>query len=216
MQTNIAEIDATRYDIPWWREHWKRTHTQGVVVNAGGLVAFYPTKIPFHRTAQFLGDRDLFGELAKAAHDDGIVVFARMDSNGAGDDVLQAHPDWLTRNAAGAVYRDRDLNVPCVNGPFYREHIPAILREIAADVSTRRLHRQQLERPAARQHLLLRELPAEVPERARARAADEARLERSRLSRVDRMGICLSDSRSGICSMPRRVRPAAPSACGSA
>jgi hypothetical protein len=131
MQTNISELDPTRYDIPWWREQWKNTSTQGVVVNAGGIVAFYPTQIPFHRRAQFLGDGDLFGDLSKAAHADGIVVFARMDSNGAGDDAYQAHPDWFALNAAGRVYRDRDLNVPCINGPYYREHIPAILREIA-------------------------------------------------------------------------------------
>lgn len=24
-QTNITEIDPTRYDIAWWRQHWKRT-----------------------------------------------------------------------------------------------------------------------------------------------------------------------------------------------
>jgi hypothetical protein len=131
MQTNIAEIDPQRYDIPWWREQWKRTGTQGIVVNAGGIVAFYPTRIPLHRRARFLGERDLFGELLAAAHQDGIAVFARMDSNGASDDVLAAHPDWFTRNAAGQPYRDRDLNVPCINGPYYRQHIPAILREVA-------------------------------------------------------------------------------------
>ena len=131
MQTNIAEIDPTRYDIPWWREHWKRTSTQGIVVNAGGIVAFYPTHVPLQRRAQFLSDRDLFGDLVKAAHEDGIAVFARMDSNGAGDAVVQARPDWFTRNAAGQPYRDRGLNVPCINGPYYRQHIPAILREIA-------------------------------------------------------------------------------------
>ena len=54
MQTNIAEIDVTRYDIPWWREHWKRTGTQGIVVNAGGIVAYYPTRVPLHRRAEFL------------------------------------------------------------------------------------------------------------------------------------------------------------------
>jgi hypothetical protein len=132
MQTNIAEIDATRYDIPWWREHWKQTQTQGVVVNAGGIVAYYPTEVPMHRRAEFLGDRDLFGDLAKAAHEDGIVVFARMDSNGAGEGLYKAHPDWFTRKADGGPYfRDRDLYAPCINGPYYREHIPAILREVA-------------------------------------------------------------------------------------
>ena len=105
MQTNIAEIDPARYDIPWWREQWKRTRTQGVVVNAGGIVVYYPTAVPLHRRAEFLGDRDLFGDLSRAAREDGIVVFARMDSNGAGDEIFRAHPDWFTRNAAGQPVR---------------------------------------------------------------------------------------------------------------
>ena len=133
MQTNIAEVDVTRYDIPWWREQWKRTQTQGIVVNAGGIVAYYPTQVPLHRRAEFLGERDLFGDLVKAAREDGIVVFARMDSNGAGKEFYEAHPDWFTRNAEGEPYfRERDLYAPCINGPYYREHIPAILREVAA------------------------------------------------------------------------------------
>ena len=34
-QTNITEKDPVRYDIPWWREHWKRTEVQAVIVNRG-------------------------------------------------------------------------------------------------------------------------------------------------------------------------------------
>src|SRR5262249_26524867 len=60
-QTNISEIDPTQYDIAWWRKQWKRTCVQGVIINAGGIVAFYPTKIPLHHRAEFLGDRDLYG-----------------------------------------------------------------------------------------------------------------------------------------------------------
>jgi len=131
MQTNIAELDITRYDIGWWREQWKRTNTQGIVVNAGGIVAFYPTKIPFHPLAQFLGDKDLFGDLVKAAHADGIMVFARMDSNGAPNATYQAHPEWFTVGSNGRPFQDRALNIPCINGAYYREHIPAILTEIA-------------------------------------------------------------------------------------
>ena len=51
-QTNITEIDPTRYDIGWWRKQWKRTHTQGVIINAGGIVAYYPSRVPLHRQAQ--------------------------------------------------------------------------------------------------------------------------------------------------------------------
>ena len=51
-QTNITELDVTHYDIPWWREYWKRTCVQGIIVNAGGIVAYYPSKYPLHRRAQ--------------------------------------------------------------------------------------------------------------------------------------------------------------------
>ena len=46
-QTNITEKDPVIYDIGWWRNHWKNTHTQGVIINAGGIVAYYPTKYLF-------------------------------------------------------------------------------------------------------------------------------------------------------------------------
>ena len=42
-QTNLVEIDPARYDDAWWREHWRRTRVQGVIVNAGGIVAYYPS-----------------------------------------------------------------------------------------------------------------------------------------------------------------------------
>ena len=80
-QTNITEKDPEQYDVPWWREYWKRTEVQGVIINGGGIVAYYPSKFPLHHRAQFLNGRDLYGDLAKAAHQDGLVVMARMDSN---------------------------------------------------------------------------------------------------------------------------------------
>jgi hypothetical protein len=130
-QTNLTEIDPQRFDLPWWRGHWRRTCVQGVVVNAGGIVAYYPTKVPFHRRAEFLGGRDLFGEILRAAHEDGLAVFARMDSNRAGGDMYGAHPDWFARDGSGNPYRVTNLYVACVNSPYYTEHIPAILREVA-------------------------------------------------------------------------------------
>ena len=80
-QTNIREIDAEpgHYDVAWWVEHWKRTHVQGVILNAGGIVAYYPSALELHRRSPYLGERDLFGELTRAARDNGIVVVALMD-----------------------------------------------------------------------------------------------------------------------------------------
>ena len=130
-QTNITERDPIIYDIEWWRNHWKRTHTQGVVVNAGGIIAYYPTQVPLHYKAQYLQGRDLFGDLCRAAHEDGLVVFARMDSNRAHEAFYNAHPDWFAIDGDGRPYRAGELYITCVNSPYYGEHIPAILTEIS-------------------------------------------------------------------------------------
>lgn len=130
-QTNITEKDPGQYDIEWWRKHWKSTQIQGVIVNAGGIVAYYPSRVPLHRQSKFLNGRDLFGDLCHKAHEDGLVVFARMDSNRADEEFFNAHPDWFAIDATGKPYRAGDLYITCINGPYYNEHIPAILREVA-------------------------------------------------------------------------------------
>ncbi len=129
-QTNITEKDPIRYDTAWWREYWKATRVQGVIINAGGIVAYYPSRDPLEHRAEFLGGRDLYGELARAAHEDGLAVLARMDSNGAGEDFYRRHPDWFTADATGAPYRANDKYISCINSPYYDEYLPGVLREI--------------------------------------------------------------------------------------
>ncbi len=129
-QTNIREVDPPDYDVTWWRQQWKRTKTQAVIINAGGIVAYYPTKFPLHHRASGLGDRDLYGELAAVARADGLVVVARMDSNRAHADFYRAHPDWFAADAEGKPYLNTGLYVACVNSPYYDEYIPSVLREI--------------------------------------------------------------------------------------
>src|SRR3954469_19263923 len=129
-QTNITEKDPVRYDIPWWRAQWKRTEVQAVIINAGGIVAYYPSKFPLHHRAEFLNGRDLFGELTQAAHADGIFVMARMDSNRVGEDFFQAHPDWFARDANGRPYRAAEKYVTCINSDYYNQYLPDVLREI--------------------------------------------------------------------------------------
>lgn len=130
-QTNITERDPVRYDIAWWRGYWRETQVQGVIINAGGIVAYYPSRNPLHYRAEFLGGRDLFGELREAARQEGLAVLARMDSNRATEEFYKAHPGWFARDASGEPYRAGDRYVSCIHGPYYEEYIPELLREIA-------------------------------------------------------------------------------------
>lgn len=129
-QTNITEADVDRYDIDWWRRYWQRTATQGVIVNAGGIFAYYPSKFPLHHRAAGLGDRDVYGQVAAAARADGLVVLARMDSSKAHADFYRAHPDWFARDRGGQPFRSGELYVACINGPYYEQYLPDVFHEI--------------------------------------------------------------------------------------
>lgn len=130
-QTNITEQDPVQYDIAWWRQQWRRTQVQAVIINAGGIVAYYPSRFPLHHRAEYLNGRDLFGDLTQAAHQDGLFVMARMDSNRTAEDFFAAHPDWFTRDGGGKPYRAADKYIACINSPYYDEYLPAVLEEIA-------------------------------------------------------------------------------------
>jgi putative glycosyl hydrolase-like family 6 (GHL6) protein len=129
-QTNINEFDPKRYDIDWWRAHWKRTGTQGVVINAAGIVAYYPSRFKLQYRAETLDGRDLYGELTRAAHEDGLVVFARMDSNRVTEEFFRTNPDWIARKRDSTPYRAADRYITCIDGPYYEEYLPEIFREI--------------------------------------------------------------------------------------
>ncbi len=132
-QTNLTEIDPVRYDNDWWREHWRRTRIQGVIVNAGGIVAYYPSALDLQHRAEFLGEHDLLGEITKAARAEGLRVIARMDSNRADERFYLEHPDWFTVDVDGTPYRAGDLFIACVNSPYYDEFVPAILEEVISN-----------------------------------------------------------------------------------
>jgi hypothetical protein len=58
VQINFTEDDPGRFDPKFWLDFMRRTKTDGVCLGAGGIVAFYPTKVPFHYRSPYLGDAD--------------------------------------------------------------------------------------------------------------------------------------------------------------
>src|SRR5690606_35499266 len=80
--------------------------------------------------ALYLGERDLFGASVAAAHDEGLAVLARMDSNRVHEAFFNEHPDWCAVDADGRAYRAGDLYITCINSPYYREFLPDVFREI--------------------------------------------------------------------------------------
>src|SRR5215510_14860023 len=65
-QINFNERDPIAMDVNAWADYWASLKVDAVLINGGGILAFYPTQVPYHHRSQFLGSRDLFGELAAA------------------------------------------------------------------------------------------------------------------------------------------------------
>lgn len=130
-QINITEADVQTFDVGWWRKQWRQTRLQGVILNAGGIVAYYPSKYELQHRPPALGDRDLFGELRSVAREEGIAVLARMDSSKAYEPLYRAHPEWFAVDAEGRPYRSGEFYLSCINTGYYAEWLPGIMREIA-------------------------------------------------------------------------------------
>ncbi len=130
-QVNLTEDDPGRDDLPVWKEFWRENGIQGVVINAGGIVSYYPSRYEGQYHARNLGGRDYFGEWNRAARECGLSVVARMDINRTNGELFSRHPEWYMKNRDGNPVMAQERYMTCINGGYYREYIPAIFREIA-------------------------------------------------------------------------------------
>ncbi|MBQ6551500.1 MAG: beta-galactosidase [Lachnospiraceae bacterium] len=129
-QTNLTEDDPERNNIDFWREQWKRTRIEGVIVNCGGIVAYYPSCFGLQYRAETLGDGDYFRVFSEAAKAEGLTVIARMDINRATEEFVNAHPDWFCVDQDGRYMTSQGRFFSCVNSDYYKKYIPAVLTEI--------------------------------------------------------------------------------------
>ena len=132
-QLNLNERDPLTLNVAEWIEYWASLKLDALLLNGGGILAFYPTEVPYHHRSEFLGTRDLFGELAAAARQRGLKVVARMDCNYAYEEALRAHPEWFERNRDGSPRPHGEapwLFKTCMFSPYFDVQMPAIYREI--------------------------------------------------------------------------------------
>jgi hypothetical protein len=132
-QLNLNERDPVALDVTKWIDYWASLKLNALLLNGGGIVAFYPTSIPYHHRSEFLGTRDLFGELVAAAKAREMRVVSRMDCNYAYEDALRAHPEWFERNLDGSPRPHGEspwLFKTCMFSRYFTDQMPAIYQEI--------------------------------------------------------------------------------------
>jgi hypothetical protein len=120
-QLVLVENDPGSFDPDFWLGYFKKVHADAACLSAGGIVAYYPTKVPLHHRSDWLGDSDPFGYLVKGCRDMNMSVIARTDPHAAWENVNQEHPDWIQVEVNGEKRRhwsNPELWVTCALGPY--------------------------------------------------------------------------------------------------
>jgi hypothetical protein len=132
-QSNMTEHDPAVMNIEEWADYWHSADAEIVFVSVTGILAFYPSKVKFHRHGKYLQGRDFFGECVAAAKKRNMRVVARMSPDLNWGDALEAHPEWAMRYKDGSVQfsnEDPRLFKTCMFTGYMDDYMPAIMHEI--------------------------------------------------------------------------------------
>jgi hypothetical protein len=132
-QVGFVEDDPGNYDLSFWLDYFRRTHSDAACLCAGGSVAYYPTEIPLHYRSKWLGSMDTFGDILAGCRKQGMNVVARTDAHACHQAMYDAHPDWIAVDEHGNKRRhpsDPDFWITCALGPYNFEFMTVVHQEI--------------------------------------------------------------------------------------
>ena len=129
IQTNMREIDMLDIDAERFVADLQAFKANVVLVNAAGIIASYPTKLPFHYQSPFLKG-DSLAQIIDACHAADIRFLARTDFSKVRRPIYEAHPEWAYRSPQGAIVDyNGDVHV-CINGGYQQEYMFQIIEEL--------------------------------------------------------------------------------------
>jgi Hypothetical glycosyl hydrolase 6/Beta-galactosidase trimerisation domain len=133
-QTNLREVDAG-LDVERVLDFIQAHGADTWLVNAGGILSFYPTDLPFQTRNPHLAKRaggDLLGDAVRATHARGMQLMARMDFSKVSARIAAEHPEWLYVSPTGQAQEYSGLLSVCPSGQYYQARTFDALDEVIA------------------------------------------------------------------------------------
>ena len=129
IQTNLREIDMLDISSEQVVADLQAFKANVLMLNAAGIIASYPTKLPFQFQSPYL-QHDSLQDILNACHAAGIRVIARTDFSKIRRPIYEAHPDWAYISPQGEIVDyNGDVHV-CINGPYQQEYALRIIEEL--------------------------------------------------------------------------------------
>jgi hypothetical protein len=132
LQFNWSREELDHLDVDQLVMVTQRAGADTVVVNGGGIYAWYPTDVSYHYADSQARELDPLGRCVEACKAAGIRVVPRIDFSRNAAGALDDHPDWFARDAEGRVHSFQGTASTCPSSPYRNtEYAELVLREIA-------------------------------------------------------------------------------------
>ena len=128
IQPNMREIDMIDIDPDQFVADLLEFKANVVMLSTSGIVANYPTKLPFHFQNPFTKG-DILKRIIDACHKADIRVIARMDFSKVRREIYEKNPGWaLTTSKGEIIDYNGDIHV-CFNSQYQQELSLEIMKE---------------------------------------------------------------------------------------
>ncbi len=128
IQTNLPAYEAG-LDVDSLVADLKYFSANTLIINAGGIMAFYPTQLEFQYTNPYMKENMLQDVITKC-HAAGIRVIVRFDFSRAHKSIFEKHPEWFYLSPQGERIINDDMYAVSINGPYEQEQLFNIVGEV--------------------------------------------------------------------------------------
>lgn len=129
IQTNLPAYEAATLNPDSLLKDLEACSANTLLINAGGIMAFYPTKLSFHYTNPYMKG-NMLGDVIQRCHQRGIKVIVRFDFSRVHESIFKAHPDWCYISPKGERIINTDMYVVSINAPYVQDCAFKIIEEV--------------------------------------------------------------------------------------
>jgi hypothetical protein len=129
IQTNLPAYEAATLNADSLVKDLIDFSANTLIINAGGIMAFYKTKLDFQYTNPYMKE-DMLGQVIKKCHENNIKVIVRFDFSRVHESIFKAHPDWCYISPKNERIINTDMYVVSINAPYVQEKAFSIIEEV--------------------------------------------------------------------------------------
>lgn len=128
IQTNLPAYEAT-LNADSLVKDLQGVSANVLIINAGGIMAFYPTTVENHYVNPHM-QPTMLEDVVEKCHAAGIRVVVRFDFSRAHKSVFERHPDWFYISPEGERIINDDMYVVSINAPYEQDYMFRIVDEV--------------------------------------------------------------------------------------